>query len=86
MRDFSVFPPKENGKYTILVPKLDRDGNVAAGVLVPESRRARRHRCARGTSSDNSARSNWGGVSDEGLWTLPGGHFYFALTARHGRT
>jgi hypothetical protein len=36
VRDFSVFPPKENGKYTILVPKLDRDGNMTAGVLVPE--------------------------------------------------
>jgi hypothetical protein len=30
VRDFSVFPPKENGKYTILVPKLDRDGNMVA--------------------------------------------------------
>ena len=36
VRDFSVFPPKEKGKYTILVPKLDRDGNMVAGVLVPE--------------------------------------------------
>ena len=36
VRDFSVFPPKETGKYTIFVPKLDRDGNMVAGVLVPE--------------------------------------------------
>jgi hypothetical protein len=35
-RDYSALPPKETGKYTILVPKLDRDGNVMAGVIVPE--------------------------------------------------
>jgi hypothetical protein len=35
-RDYSVVPPKETGNYTILVPKLDRDGNMVAGVIVPE--------------------------------------------------
>src|SRR5262249_30274915 len=35
-RDYSVLPPKEMGKYTVLVPKLDRDGNVVTGVIVPE--------------------------------------------------
>jgi Alpha/beta hydrolase domain len=35
-RDYSTLPPKETGKYTILVPKLDRDGNMVAGVIVPE--------------------------------------------------
>ena len=35
-RDYSILPPKETGKYTILVPKLDRDGNMVAGVVVPE--------------------------------------------------
>jgi hypothetical protein len=35
-RDYSALPPKETGKYTVLVPKLDRDGNMVAGVIVPE--------------------------------------------------
>jgi hypothetical protein len=35
-RDYSALPPKETGKYMILVPKLDRDGNMVAGVIVPE--------------------------------------------------
>lgn len=35
-RNYSTLPPKEAGKYTILVPKLDRDGNMVAGVIVPE--------------------------------------------------
>src|SRR5262249_30462052 len=35
-RDYSILPPKETGKYTILVPKLDRDGNMVSGVVVPE--------------------------------------------------
>jgi hypothetical protein len=35
-RDYSVLPPRETGKYTVLVPKLDRDGNMVAGVIVPE--------------------------------------------------
>jgi alpha/beta hydrolase family protein len=35
-RDYSSLPPKETGKYTTLVPKLDRDGNMVAGVIVPE--------------------------------------------------
>jgi hypothetical protein len=35
-RDYSVLPPGETGKYTVLVPKLDRDGNMVAGVIVPE--------------------------------------------------
>src|SRR5204863_854450 len=29
-------PPKQTGKYAILVPKLDRDGNMVSGVIVPE--------------------------------------------------
>src|SRR5262249_46313163 len=35
-RDYSVLPPKQAGNYTILVPKLDRDGNMMSGVIVPE--------------------------------------------------
>jgi len=35
-RDYSALPPKEMGRYTVLVPKLDRDGNMVAGVIVPE--------------------------------------------------
>ena len=35
-RDYSVLPPKETGKYTVMVPKLDRDGNMVAGVAIPE--------------------------------------------------
>jgi len=35
-RDYSVLPPKQTGKYAILVPKLDRDGNMVSGVIVPE--------------------------------------------------
>ena len=35
-RSYSSLPPKETGKYTVLVPKLDRDGNMVAGVMVPE--------------------------------------------------
>jgi Alpha/beta hydrolase domain len=35
-RDYTALPPRETGKYTILVPKLDRDGNMAGGVIVPE--------------------------------------------------
>lgn len=37
VRDFSVFPPTETAKkYPLFVPRLDADGNVAAGVLAPE--------------------------------------------------
>lgn len=35
-RDYSVQPPAETGKYPVLVPRLDKDGNAAAGVLIPE--------------------------------------------------
>lgn len=37
IRDFSVFPPTETAaKYPVLVPKLDKDGNPAAGIIIPE--------------------------------------------------
>ncbi len=37
VRDFSVFPPKEGAvKYPLYVARLDRDGNPAAGIIVPE--------------------------------------------------
>jgi hypothetical protein len=37
VRDFSVFPPTESvRKYPQFVPRLDRDGNSTAGVLIPE--------------------------------------------------
>jgi alpha/beta hydrolase family protein len=37
VRDFSVFPPTESAvKYPQFVPRLDRDGNPVAGVLIPE--------------------------------------------------
>ena len=37
VRDFSVFPPTESArKYPQFVPRLDRDGNPTAGVLIPE--------------------------------------------------
>lgn len=37
IRDFSVFPPTETAKkYPLFVPRLDADGNLAAGVLAPE--------------------------------------------------
>ena len=37
VRDFSVWPPKESEeRYPLFVPGLDADGNVVAGVLVPE--------------------------------------------------
>jgi hypothetical protein len=37
VRDFSVFPPTESArKYPQFVPRLDRDGNIVAGVLIPE--------------------------------------------------
>ena len=37
VRDFSVLPPKESAeKYPLFVPKLDRDGNLAAGIVVPD--------------------------------------------------
>jgi hypothetical protein len=36
VRDYSVLPPKETGRYIVLVPKLDPDGNMVAGVIVPE--------------------------------------------------
>ena len=37
VRDFSVWPPKESEeKYPLFVPSLDTDGNLVAGVLVPE--------------------------------------------------
>ncbi len=36
-RDFSVFPPAESAvKYPHFVPRLDRDGNPVAGIIVPE--------------------------------------------------
>jgi len=36
-RDYSVFPPAESeAKYRQFVPRLDRDGNPAAGVIIPE--------------------------------------------------
>ena len=36
-RDYSVFPPTESAaKYPQFVPRLDRDGNPAAGVIIPE--------------------------------------------------
>ena len=37
VRDFSVWPPKESeGRYPLFVPSLDADGNLVAGVIVPE--------------------------------------------------
>jgi len=37
IRDFNVFPPKESAaKYPLFVPRLDRDGNPVAGILLPE--------------------------------------------------
>ena len=37
VRDFSVWPPKESEeKYPLFVPSLDTDGNLVAGVIVPE--------------------------------------------------
>ena len=37
VRDFSVWPPTESPeRYPLFVPGLDRDGNVTAGVLIPE--------------------------------------------------
>ena len=37
VRDFSVWPPKESDeRYPLFVPGLDADGNVVAGVIVPE--------------------------------------------------
>ena len=38
VRDFSVWPPKESEeKYPLFVPSLDADGNLTAGVMVPEA-------------------------------------------------
>ena len=37
VRDFSVWPPKESAeRYPLFVPSLDADGNLVAGVIVPE--------------------------------------------------
>ena len=37
VRDFSVWPPKESDeRYPLFVPGLDADGNILAGVIVPE--------------------------------------------------
>jgi hypothetical protein len=37
VRDFTVFPPTESArKYPQFVPRLDKDGNPTAGVLIPE--------------------------------------------------
>src|SRR5262249_16731820 len=37
VRNFSVFPPAESAeRYPQFVPRLDRDGNVVAGVVIPE--------------------------------------------------
>ena len=37
VRDFSVWPPKESEeRYPLFVPSLDADGNLVAGVIVPE--------------------------------------------------
>ena len=37
VRDFSVLPPTESAeKYPLFVPRLDQDGNAAAGVVIPE--------------------------------------------------
>ena len=37
VRDFSVLPPAESTeKYPLFVPRLDQNGNAAAGVVVPE--------------------------------------------------
>ena len=37
VRDFSVWPPKESDeRYPLFVPGLDADGNLVAGVIVPE--------------------------------------------------
>jgi hypothetical protein len=36
-RDYSVFPPTESeAKYKQFVPRLDRDGNPATGIIIPE--------------------------------------------------
>ena len=38
VRDFSVWPPRESAeRYPLFVPSLDADGNLVAGVLVPEA-------------------------------------------------
>ena len=37
VRDFSVFPPREGAvKYRQFLPRLDRDGNPTAGIIIPE--------------------------------------------------
>ena len=37
VRDFSQLPPTESeAQYPLFVPRLDRDGNATAGVVVPE--------------------------------------------------
>ncbi|MXZ70331.1 MAG: hypothetical protein F4Z04_02295 [Acidobacteria bacterium] len=37
VRDFSVWPPQESEeKYPLFMPSLDEDGNLTAGVIVPE--------------------------------------------------
>ena len=37
MRNFDVFPPSESAeRYPQFVPRLDRDGNPVAGVIIPE--------------------------------------------------
>ena len=37
VRDFSVWPPQESEeRYPLFVPSLDADGNLVAGVIVPE--------------------------------------------------
>ena len=54
VRDFSVWPPKESDeRYPLFVPSLDADGNLVAGVIVPEvAARSPRwaRRCARPAS------------------------------------
>ena len=38
VRDFSVWPPRESEeRYPLFVPSLDVDGNLVAGVMVPEA-------------------------------------------------
>ena len=37
VRDFSVWPPQESEeRYPLFVPRLDADGNLVTGVMVPE--------------------------------------------------
>ena len=37
VRNFTVFPPSESTeRYPQFVPRLDRDGNPVAGVIIPE--------------------------------------------------